>query len=54
MGDPRREVLRPILERLIQNPGKYAGDWAGDAADRILKALDDYQQASMWEENTNG
>ena len=37
--DERRAVVRDIVHRL-ERPRAYAGDWAGDMADRILMAID--------------
>jgi hypothetical protein len=39
LADPRRDILRDIVNRL-ERPRFYAGDWAGDMADRIIDALD--------------
>lgn len=39
MIDPRHAVVRDIIDR-IERPRTYAGDWPGDTADRILRAID--------------
>ena len=35
----RREAVKEIIAHL-SIPRSYAGDWSGDVADRIIKALD--------------
>lgn len=44
--DPRVEPVRDIVERL-NPPRMYAGDWPRDMAKRILKAIDEVENASQ-------
>jgi len=48
MSDPRRQLVADLLRR-FNHPRSYAGDYYATFADRILDALDEYEDERVVE-----